>query len=172
MPFPPIRTPRLLVRPLVADDAAAFAAYRDDPATAQYQDWDLPYTVGDALRLIYGLDADGWPVPGEWLQLAVVLDGRLVGDVAVGLACDGASADLGFTLAPDRRGQGFATEAVTAVLDRLREVGVRSFRASVDPANDGSIRLLERVGFVHVGRTDRSALVRGEWVDDENYELG
>ena len=171
VPFSPIRTPHLAIRPLAVGDAAAFAAYRDDPGTARYQDWDLPYTIDDALRLIHGLDADGWPVPGEWIQLAVVLDGRLIGDVAVGLSADGVTADIGYTLAPDVRGQGFATEAVDAVLDRLRATGIRTFRASVDPANAGSIRLLERLGFVHVGRTERSALVRGEWVDDDHYEL-
>jgi RimJ/RimL family protein N-acetyltransferase len=171
VPFPPIRTPRLLIRPLVPDDAAPFAAYRDDPETARYQDWDLPYSVDDALRMIRGQDADGWPVRGEWLQLAIEHRGSLVGDVAVGLSDDGASADIGYTLSPTSRGQGFAIEAVSAVLERLRGAGISTFRASVDPANAGSIRLLDRLGFNYVGRSERSTLVRGEWVDDDHYEL-
>lgn len=153
------------------EDAAAFAEYRDDPETARYQDWDLPYSVDAAIRLIVGQDGEGWPVPGEWIQLAVERAGVLVGDVAVGLSADRATADIGYTLAPAFRGQGFATEAVAAVLHRLREVGIVRCRAAADPANVASIRLLERLGFVHVGRTERSALVRGEWVDDDHYEL-
>jgi len=171
VPFPPIRTSRLLMRPMTPGDAAVFAAYRDDPETARYQDWDLPYSVDDALRMIGRQDADGWPVPGEWIQLAIEHGGSLVGDVAVRVAEDGASAQIGYTLSPTSRGQGFATEAVSAVLERLRGTGISTYRASVDPANAGSIRLLDRLGFSYLGRTERSALVRGEWVDDDHYEL-
>lgn len=207
VPITSICTPRLLVRPLAAEHAETFAGYRNDPETCRYQGWDLPYTVEDARRLIESQPIARWPVPGQWVQLAIEqLDRavedpaaadptaadptatdpaaagptaaadccgerrRLIGDLAVGLSADGVTADIGYTLAPDCRGRGLATEAVGAVLDHLRHSGVRLVRASVDPANARSIRLLERLAFVHVGRTEHSALVRGEWVDDDHYE--
>src|SRR5262249_3471963 len=39
---------RLILRRFRAPDAAAFAAYRDDPAVARYQSWDAPYTLAEA----------------------------------------------------------------------------------------------------------------------------
>jgi RimJ/RimL family protein N-acetyltransferase len=94
-----------------------------------------------------------------------------VGDVAVGVSEDGASGKIGYTVSPTSRGQGFATEAVSAVLERLRGTRISTYRASVDPANAGSIRLLDRLGFSYLGGTERSTLLDGEWVDDDHYEL-
>lgn len=54
-------------------------------------------------------------------------------------------------------GQGIATEAVTAVLDRLFAEGQRRVFADVDPDNRASRALLKRLGFTLEGR------LRAEW---------
>lgn len=65
--------------------------------------------------------------------------------------------DIGYAFLPAWRGRGFAHEAALAVLDHARAV-LRLDRvvAIVSPANDASIRLLERIGLraegmIHVG---------------------
>ena len=51
---------------------------------------------------------------GEWFQIAIERDGVLIGDIGM---CPGEdSIQLGWTLHPDSRGQGFAIEAVGAVV--------------------------------------------------------
>ena len=42
-----INTPRLLLRPLRADDLDAFTAYRADPSGARFQLWDSGLTRAD-----------------------------------------------------------------------------------------------------------------------------
>ena len=173
-PFVPFRTDRLTIRAFVAEDAESVAAYRDDPEVARYQDWDLPYGLERARASIqrYHAVGDG-PVAGQWCQLAIDLDGTLIGDVAIGLDEHGAVATLGYTLARAHHGAGYAAEAVGALLGRLlaERPDVHRVTASVDPENLSSIRLLESLGFSSDGISRRSELIRGEWLDDARYGL-
>lgn len=62
------------------------------------------------------------------------------------------SPDLGFAFLPEFHGRGFALEAVTATLSHARHVlQVPLLSAIVQPDNDRSIALLEKVGFVFSG---------------------
>lgn len=39
-----LETPRLCLRPFQDADLEAFLAYRNDPAVARFQGWEMPYT--------------------------------------------------------------------------------------------------------------------------------
>ena len=57
--------------------------------------------------------------------------------------------DLGFALAPEHRGRGYAREAALATMDHARAAhGLDRLAAIVSPGNAASIRLLEGLGFV------------------------
>jgi len=170
-PALPIRTERLLLRPFDVADAPVLAAYRNDPVVARLQDWHLPYTEVDARRMIDTQLVLTWPACGEWFQLAIEHAGRVVGDVGVGRSADGTTATLGYTLTAADQGRGFATEAAGAVVDVLFGEGVHRVVATVDPQNDASAMVLDRLGFRYEGRDLSSALVRGEWLDDDRYAL-
>jgi RimJ/RimL family protein N-acetyltransferase len=71
--------------------------------------------------------------------------------------------EIGYTLLPEHRGHGYATEAVRACFDwAAREHGVRRFRASVAPDNEPSLRVIRRLGFVRVGE---------QWDDEDGLEF-
>jgi RimJ/RimL family protein N-acetyltransferase len=56
--------------------------------------------------------------------------------------------DLGFAFLARYRGRGYAREAAAAVVELARErFGLARIVAITDPANERSIRVLERVGF-------------------------
>jgi ribosomal-protein-alanine N-acetyltransferase len=60
--------------------------------------------------------------------------------------------ELGYTVFPEHRGQGLATEAITALMDWAREEhGIDDFVASVAPANEPSLAIVRKLGFAHVG---------------------
>ena len=169
--FLPITTPRLVLRPLEHGDASEFSAYRSDPAVAELQGWETPFTLEMAERFIAEGHGDTL-VKGEWTQIAVARDGELVGDVGVALNRDGRVATLGYTLATAHQGQGFAREAVGAVVDRLfDERGVHRIEASLDPRNVQSARLVEDLGFAYEGTAVSAVWACGQWVDDERYAL-
>lgn len=170
--FLPFRTERLELRSFGPADAEPFAAYRSDPDVARYQGWDAPYPLETAQRFVAVQSSFDGPVRGDWVQIAVTLDGHLVGDVAVGLDADGLVATIGYSLATAAQGRGLAREAAGAVVDRLfDDLGVHRVEATLDPVNVASARLVEDLGFEYEG-VARSAVRTGDsWADDARYGL-
>ena len=142
---------------------------RNDPSTAEFQNWTLPYPREAAQELIdtmVGFDAV--PPANGWLQLSIddATTGEPIGDLALGLAFDGRSAELGWSVDASERGRGVATEASAALAAWLFEsVGVTRVSAQMHPDNLASIRIAERLGMVFEGHTRNSY-----WVGDENSD--
>lgn len=167
-----LETSRLRLRRFRSGDAPVLAAYRSDPEVARYQSWTAPVSLQTAGCLVQEF-ADGDPGRPGWFQYAIELkaDECLVGDVGVNLHDNRMQAELGFTLAPDRQGHGYAAEAVRAVLDDLFTRGLRRVSAECDARNARSARLLERVGFLPEGRRPEFTWIKGEWTDDLLFGL-
>jgi RimJ/RimL family protein N-acetyltransferase len=89
----------------------------------------------------------------------------------VWLDADAALAMVGYTVAPEHQGHGYATEAVAALVDWMITRGVHRVAATLDPRNLGSARVLERCGFRYSGTARSAALVRGTWEDDARFEI-
>jgi [ribosomal protein S5]-alanine N-acetyltransferase len=62
------------------------------------------------------------------------------------------SVEFGYTIFPDYRGMGYASEAAQALMDwATREHGVTRFIVSISPTNEPSLRLAQKFGFRKVG---------------------
>jgi RimJ/RimL family protein N-acetyltransferase len=157
------------------EDAAAFARYRSVPAVARYQTWDAPYPGAVAEAFIRELMTRHPDTDGEWFQFAVVLraTGELIGDCAAGPHDhDSRQAEIGFTLAPEHQGRGFATEAARCLLGYL--FGARRkhrVAAYCDARNGASAAVLERLGLRREGHLRESTWAKGEWTDDFYYAV-
>jgi RimJ/RimL family protein N-acetyltransferase len=171
----PLRTERLVLRMVSLDDAPTFAAYRNDPDVARYQDWPLPYTADGAIESIRRQAHLVGPSVGESVQVAIEHDGEMIGDLYVGiddLVDGGARATFGYSLATAHQGRGFALEAAEAMVDALFEhTPVHRIEATLDPLNAASMRVLDLLGFSPEGVARRSVPIRGEWLDDLRYGL-
>jgi hypothetical protein len=93
---------------------------------------------------------------------------RLIGDCGAHVqAEDSRQAEIGFTLAPQHQGYGYATEAVPRLLHYLLiERGKHRVRATCDDRNMGSAAVLERVGMRREGHLLESTWPKGEWTND------
>jgi RimJ/RimL family protein N-acetyltransferase len=77
--------------------------------------------------------------------------------------------EIGFALARECWGQGYASEALRLALAHAFDVlGFRRIEADVDPRNDASLRALERLGFVREGYLRERYNVDGE-IQDSVY---
>jgi RimJ/RimL family protein N-acetyltransferase len=154
----PLTTSRLRIERLVADDATALAGYRNDERVARWQSWSRPYSLERAQAAITAMADDTPGQPGHGVNLALRENDALVGDLYVHVLAEAAhTADLGITLAPHAQGRGLATEAVTAVVDALFGDGeVVKAIAYVDPRNEPSLALFDRLGFRREGYLSQS----------------
>lgn len=109
------------------------------------------------------------PADAPWLLRAIVRDEpgaprEVIGHLNFHAAPNEAGqVEVGYTLLPSARGQGYAIEAVRAMFGWAQRVhGVRRFRASVAPDNERSLNLIAKLGFVHTGE---------QWDPDDGREL-
>lgn len=141
-----ILTERLLIRPFVADDAEPLVALFADPRVHRFVGDGVALAIDDARlwvdRSRGNLDRHGYGTG------AVVArnDPRLIGWAGFARPDDG-SEEIIYGLSVDHWGCGYGREILTALLDFAASRGIAPVRATVDPQNLASIRLLDRAGF-------------------------
>ncbi len=169
--IPVLETERLFLRAPRLGDAKHVAALANDKRIAENtRRLPHPYTRSDAEDFISSLDA------GEIGFLITRHDETIVG--ACGIAAqDDAVPEIGYWLGVNHWGQGYATEAVRAVIDyAFTELGHESLQAGARVTNPASRRILEKCGFQWTGvglcriralassaPIDRFRLDRGLW---------
>lgn len=170
-----LETDRLILRPFQDADVQLFSEYRSDPEVARYQSWETPYSLAQAAKFISALHTVQPGTPGEWLQIAIELKttGLLVGDCAFCvLAKEPQQAEIGFTLARRHQRNGYAGEAVTALLEYLFSgLQLHRVRAICDVENLASARLLERIGMRLEGHFIESVWFKGRWSSEFWYAV-
>ena len=170
-----IETNRLLLRSFQVADLERFVAYRSDPDIARFQGWEAPFPVAVARQFIDEMMRQPPAVPGTWYQLAMErrADGLLLGDCAIHFRDDQPrQAEIGFTLARDAQGHGYASEAVLGVLAHLFEaLDYHRVAANCDAENARSAHLLERVGMRREAHFVESYWAKGRWTSEYHYAI-
>lgn len=92
---------------------------------------------------------------GFWVWLATVPDGTEVAAGGFGgRPGDDERLTVGYHVHGDHRGVGYATELLNLLTEwALMQPGVKRVRATIKPENAPSLRVAEKAGFEHVGRT-------------------
>jgi len=146
-----VETPRLRLRPPMMGDAEAiFTQYARDVEVTKYLLWrphETIETVRDFLRHCLAAREQGTTFPWAITRKS---DGRLLGMIEARI--DASRAELGYALARPFWGQGFATEAVRAVVDlALAHPTIYRVWAVCDLENHASARVLEKAGLQREG---------------------
>lgn len=173
--FRPLTTDRLVLRLVEEDDLEAIWSYRSRPEVRTWISGSLDH---DVFRQRF-VD---WPAGLQ--QLAIVEDGRVVGDLMLVVQDAWAQGEvknqakktqglLGWTIHPDVTGRGIATEAVTELIRHsFDDLGLRRVVAECFADNEPSWRLMERIGMRRESHHVRSALHRDHgWKDELTYAL-
>lgn len=166
-----IKTDRLFIRILEMKDKEDFFKYRSMPEIYQYQSW-RPKLISEIEEFI-NKNADVCPnTENTWLQLAVCLyEEQMIGDIGIHFMDDD-QIEIGYTLSPEYQGNGYALEAVKAVINyAYSELKKHRITASVDPDNIQSIKLLERIGFRKEAHFIKSFRMDDQWYDDCIYAM-
>ena len=172
--FDRLLSSRLILRRLCEADLPALCAYRSDPRVARYQDWES-WSEQEGRLLLDQLMELHPDVPGTWFQMAIELGGAgaLIGDLGLHTLSDRpGQAEIGFTLAREHQGKGYATEAVNRLLDYVfGGLGKHRVIAVTDTRNVPAARLLERVGMRREGHFVEDIWFKVGWGDEYQYAL-
>ncbi|MFZ0729442.1 MAG: GNAT family N-acetyltransferase [Methylovirgula sp.] len=176
-----LETTRLWLRWPRASDAAAVAAFAALPQVAQMTgNIPHPYPPKEADRFIFKARAEN--SGGQALHLAITRKSgpRLVLGLVSASASGEIEVEVGYVMAPEVWGKGFATEAVRMVIDTIFALtpAVRVV-ANSRAHNPASRRVLEKAGFAYVDSgldflpargglhpCDRFRLDRADWRHD------
>ncbi len=153
-----IVTSRLRLRRATLGDLDAMHALLSDPVAMRY--WSTPPHT-DLAQTRAWLEAMIKASPEQSDDWVITYEGRVIGKAGCWRL-----PEIGFILHPDFWGQGFAQEALSAIIDRVFDIhGLAAIEADVDPRNLGSLAVLAKLGFRETGRARRTWKVGEEWCD-------
>ena len=165
-----IRSERLFLRPGWPEDwQELFGLIHDEAIVRNLASAPWPYTPDHAREFAAKVQETG--LPHFFVTLPTARGAKLIG--CAGLGRDQGEVELGYWIAREHWGRGYATEAVRAVLSVARALGHRKIVASHFIDNPASGRVLEKAGFHKVdGTVHRFSMGRGQEAPCRRIELG
>lgn len=171
-----LRDGELTLRPLRRRDRRAFEELRSRNAG-----WLRPWDASDPDSVRGPLDFatlrrwnDRQARLGLSLPLAIVVEGRLLGQITAGPLQYGAlrTAVLGYWIDQDAAGRGIVPRAVALVIDHLfAELGMHRIEVTVRPENAASLRVVEKLHLRPEGLRRAAIHVDGAWRDHLVFAL-
>jgi [ribosomal protein S5]-alanine N-acetyltransferase len=168
-----IVTPRLTLRLVREDDLPSLLEMNADDAVTRYLPYDSWRGMADAQAWL--ARAQARLAAGEAWQFVMALrgSGRVIGSCLLfHFDRPNGRAELGYLLGRTHWGGGYMQEAGAALVGHaFGPAGLRRLEAEIDPRNEASARLLERLGFVKEGHLRERWDTKGEVSDSGLYGL-
>jgi ribosomal-protein-alanine N-acetyltransferase len=132
-----------------------------------------PYTLNDALEWIRTTHSLSRKGAGYNFGIEDKQIRKVVGCIGLkNINRPDKNAEVGYWLSERLWGRGYMTEAVGLILGYLfKDLRLRRVYAIVNAANIGSIRVLEKNGFIREGTFRKACLLNRRWTDVYAYGL-
>ncbi|WP_446029757.1 GNAT family N-acetyltransferase [Lelliottia amnigena] len=161
-----ITTPRLLLTPFEPSDWAFFRSLREDRDIMRFM---ASIASEKETRRVFAARLTAQ----HTFVIRAHDDDTPLGDIGLQVNTQfREEADIGYTVIPQAQGRGIASEALRAVCDyAFNLVGVKAVNAYVLADNVGSVRVLEKTGFVRTQVLEKAYEIDGVKFDDWVYRL-
>jgi RimJ/RimL family protein N-acetyltransferase len=164
-----LMTTRLRLRDFELGDYQAVHAFATDLAVVKYVEWG-PNTPTETQAFLREARASADVSPRRRYTLAVVVPSdaeRLIGSIELQVAsCEHRRGEIGYVLARDSWGLGYATEATRRLLAfGFNELGPHKICATCDPENRASVAVLTKNGMRQEGVLRDHVYAHGQWRD-------
>jgi RimJ/RimL family protein N-acetyltransferase len=171
----PIETDRLLLRHYRESDLDDVQAFQSDPQVVRYLYWQVRTREESQTWLAAMMAADRLENDGDGVTLAVERreDSRVIGSVNVWLRSgQHKQGEIGFVFTRSEQGKGYATEAMTALLDTVFPMlDLHRIYGSTDARNTQSAGLMRRLGMREEAHLRENELFKGDWGDTLIYAI-
>lgn len=171
----PIRTERLILRPLLLTDLEELFSYyaQEEVVRYLYMEPKSKAEVHEALQL--KINQTNLVEKGDKFTLAVLLtsESKVIGEVHLFLKTpEHKTAEIGYVFNPDYKGHGYASEAAAMML----KIGFEHYNfhrifARCDARNVASYKVMERLGMRREAHLIQNEFVKGEWTDELEYAI-
>lgn len=150
-----IETQRLILRkPKNEDVESIYTRYSSDPEVTRYLSWPRHQSVEDTRAFIVISDSAWAKWPGGPYLIESGESRKLLGSTGFDFETP-CRAAVGYVLARDAWGQGYATEALQALTSIAPQIGIRRLFACCHVEHTRSERILEKGGFKKEGTLRR-----------------
>lgn len=140
-----IQTERLCLKPYSSEDAGRLAEFfknEEISKTFMVPEFESEKQIEDLVHKLIGfsqIEDKGH------LEYGIYCDNVMIGFVNdCGIEED--TIEIGYVIHPDYKGHGYATEAVLAIVEELREMGFQKVMAGFFEENTASRRVMEKAG--------------------------
>lgn len=173
-PFPILKTKRLVLRRVDANDADIILAIRSNDDVMKYIPRPYLKNKEEALELITMFDdkiENGIGI--NWGITFLEEPEKLLGIIGLyRIKPEHYRAEVGYMLHPKYNGNGITSEALQKVVEYgLKQMQLHSIEAILDPENKGSEKVLLKNGFVKEGHFIENEYYEGRFLDTLIYSL-
>lgn len=174
-PAYPLRTERLLLRPMSDDDFDDLYAFQSDPDVTRYVLYDA--RSRDDMRAALAAKKRDTALlrDGDALSLAVTVppEPTVIGEVNLFLrSVANRMAEIGYVFHPAYHGHGYAREAAREMLRvGFEDLRMHRMTAVCDARNTASWRLMEKLGMRREAHFVENEFLKGEWTDELVYAM-
>ena len=170
-----LESERLLLRPFTTSDFDALYAIQSRSDVARWLYWgprSADEVRAELKKKMQGLTLDH---DGDGLSLAIVLkaSSEVIGYGSLILvSAEHRQGELGYVIHPDHQGHGYATETARMLLQTaFHDLGLHRIIGRIEPRNDASARVLERLGMRREAHFVENEYVKGEWQSEAVYAI-
>jgi RimJ/RimL family protein N-acetyltransferase len=149
-----VRTARLQLHPIDVAEGERIVARSAGPDDSWASDFPFEGDVGAVGGFLRATATSGEQRPFGFYRITRQADGRAIGGIGFKGQPVNGCVEIGYGLAPSARGDGYAAEAVVAVLALAAEHGLSRVIADTTLDNIASERTLIRAGFRLLGADD------------------
>ncbi len=164
-PFPVLETNRLILRQITQADVNEMFVFRSDEKMMQYIDRPRAKNIQDAVEHIQKVTDSENANDGIAWGITLKPSDKMIGFIGFWrMEKENYRSEIGYMLHYDFHRKGIMQEAISKVVDfGFKELKFHSINANVNPANEASIKLLEKNNFV------REALFREDYFFDGKF---
>ncbi|MCW8803622.1 MAG: GNAT family N-acetyltransferase [Ignavibacteriaceae bacterium] len=171
--FPELESERLLFRKIVIGDAKDLFLIRSNDDVMRFMDVSRFESISDAEKLINSVEESYKKQTGINWAIIEKLSNNFAGYFGFfRIIPEHCRAEIGYALKPEYWGKGYMYETLKRMVKfGFNEMNLHSIEANVNPDNDKSKKVLEKIGFKNEAYFRENYLFDNKFLDSIIYSL-
>ncbi|WP_106768791.1 GNAT family N-acetyltransferase [Paenibacillus faecalis] len=164
-------TERLHLRKMKVSDSSSLFKIWSDPDVTRFMDVECFTDEDQAIEMIQLLDGLAQDNKAIRFSIIEIESNEIIGSCGYNsLDFENAKAEIGYDIAKASWGRGYASEAISSLLDyAFSSLNLNRIEAKVEPENINSIKVLQKLNFTFEGTLRQYERINGKFTDFNMY---